>query len=98
MQAGCLRPPCASSLLTPTGREKRSYCAGFISGVEEAVRVLQEQHKHEASVCLPEGVSAKKLSDAFKNYSVTRQQQINKPVAAAVLEALSDAWPCKEAE
>ena len=38
--AGDLLRACASSRLTSTGRERRRYCAGFVSGVEEAVRML----------------------------------------------------------
>jgi len=96
MSASRLLEACASSALTQTGRERRRYCAGFVSGVEEAVRILQEQHRLEASVCLPEGVSAKALSDVFIRYSANRQQHMDKPAAGIVLEALMDAWPCKE--
>ena len=32
---------CASSGLSRIGRERRRYCAGFVSGVEEAVRLLR---------------------------------------------------------
>jgi len=98
MSAGRLLEACASSSMTRTGRERRTYCAGFVSGVEEAVRVLQDQHKLEASVCLPEGVSAKALSDVFIRYSANRRQYLDKPAAALVLEALTDAWPCKGSE
>ena len=98
LSASRLLEACASSLLTPTGRERRKYCAGFVSGVEEAVRILQEQHKLEASVCLPKGLSAKALSDVFINYSANRRHQLDKPAAVSVLEALTDAWPCKDAE
>lgn len=89
---------CASSSLTPTGRERRRYCAGFVSGVEESVRILQQQHKLEASVCLPESVTTRALSDGFIRYSSSRQQQMDKPASAMVLEALTDTWPCRESE
>jgi hypothetical protein len=98
MSASRLLEACASSALTRTGRERRRYCAGFVSGVEEAVRILQEQHRLEASVCLPEGVSAKALSDVFIRYSANRRQHMDKPAASVVLEALMDAWPCKESQ
>jgi hypothetical protein len=96
MSARQLLEACASSSLTRTGRERRRYCAGFVSGVEEAVRNLQEQHKLEASVCLPEGVSGKVLSEAFIRYSVNRQKHMNRPAAAVVLEALANTWPCDQ--
>lgn len=98
MSAGRLLEACASSSMTRTGRERQRYCAGFVSGVEETVRILQEQHKLEASVCLPTGVSAKALSDVFIRYSANRRQNMGKPAAAVVLEALKDAWPCKGSE
>jgi len=97
MSASRLLEACASSSMTRTGRERRRYCAGFVSGVEEAVRILQDQHKLDAAVCLPADVSARALSAAFIRYSATRQQQMNKPAAAMVLEALTDTWPCKTA-
>lgn len=95
MSASRLLEVCAASSLTRAGRERRRYCAGFVSGVEEAVRVLQEQHKLEASVCLPAGVSAKALSDVFIRYSANRHQHMDEPAATAVLKALMDAWPCE---
>ena len=98
LSASQLLEACASSLITPTGRERRRYCAGFISGVEEAVRVLQEQHKLQPSVCLPGRVSTKALSDVFIKYSANRRHKMNKPAAVTVLEALSYKWPCKEEE
>ncbi len=96
MSASRLLQACASSALTRAGRERRRYCAGFVSGVEEAVRSLQEQHRLEVSVCLPQGVTAKALSDVFIRYSANRQQHMDKPAAAMVLEALAQAWPCQE--
>ena len=96
MSASRLLQACASSALTRAGRERRRYCAGFVSGVEEAVRSLQEQHRLEVSVCLPQGVTAKALSDVFIRYSANRQQHMDKPAAAMVLEALAQAWPCRE--
>jgi hypothetical protein len=98
MSASKLVEACASSALTRTGRERRRYCAGFVSGVEEAVRILQDQHKLEASVCLPEGVSGKALSDVFVRYSASRRQAMNEPAATVVLEALTNTWPCKRVE
>lgn len=98
LSASQLLEACASSLLTATGRERRKYCAGFVSGVEEAVRILQEQHKLEPSMCLPRRVSAKTLSDVFIRYSASRQQKMDKPAAITVLQALSHNWPCKEAD
>ena len=38
MSARNLLVTCASSSVTRIGRERRRYCAGFVSGVEEGVR------------------------------------------------------------
>ena len=40
--AGDLLKACASSRLSNAGRERRRYCAGFVSGVEEANRLRQK--------------------------------------------------------
>jgi hypothetical protein len=94
MSASRLLKYCASSALTQAGRERRRYCAGFTSGVEETLRILQQQHKLEASVCLPDDVRTKALTDAFIRYSADRQKHLEKPASAMVMEALTHTWPC----
>lgn len=94
MSARKLLDACASSAMTSAGRERRRYCAGFVSGVEEAVRHLQEQHQLQSSVCLPEGVSAKALANTFIRYAANRQAELDRPAAAIVLEALREGYPC----
>ena len=49
---------CASSRLTGTGRERRRYCSGFVSGVEEAERVLHPGGQVARTFCTPPDVSA----------------------------------------
>ena len=95
MSAKQLLVACTSSTLTNVGRQRRKYCAGFISGVEEAVRILQMQHKLETSVCLPKGVTARVLADTYQRFATKHRQQLDRPAAEQVLKALADAFPCQ---
>ena len=60
------------------------------------MRILQEQHRMQTAVCLPERVSGKALADTFIRYSAGNQDQLDKPAAAVVMQALVYAWPCAE--
>jgi hypothetical protein len=53
--AGDMLLACASSRLSRLGRERRRYCAGFVSGVEEAARLLQLGG--EISIVMPDQMS-----------------------------------------
>ncbi len=44
---------CTASALTPSGRLRRQYCAGFLAGVEEYLRVVTPS---DAEFCPPENV------------------------------------------
>ena len=69
---------CNASALTGVGRERRRYCAGFISGVEEAARLLRAgsgQGAYQRS-CMPADVSSRRLADIL--YPLHRPE----PVAA----------------
>ena len=92
--AGDLLRACASSRLTSTGRERRRYCAGFVSGVEEAIRLLGPGgHK---GICTPPDVTASALARAFVNYGATHEGELRDPAAAVVQDALASAYPCSE--
>ena len=92
--AGDLLRACAASRLTSTGRVRRRYCAGFISGVEEAVRLLQRHGKIERRVCTPPDISAAALADVYVKYGATHKGELPDPAAEVVLHALVDAYPC----
>ena len=96
MSADDLLTACASSSLTELGRRRREYCFGFVSGVEEGVRILQAQENIQASICAPSDVSAQALADVYTRYAARRRQQLDRPAAAVVLEALSQAFPCNQ--
>ena len=86
---------CTSSAMTKSGRERRRYCAGFISGVEEAVRLLHlSQPAAGYRICVPEGVSAREIAKGYVNYAVTRQKNIDQAAVMIVIEALQNRYPC----
>ncbi|MGD8235034.1 MAG: Rap1a/Tai family immunity protein [Chromatiales bacterium] len=94
--AGDLLRACAASRLTATGRERRRYCAGFVSGVEEAIRLLNPGGKSEIRLCTPPDVTASALADAFVRYGATHKGELTDPAAAVVHHALAEAYPCRE--
>lgn len=94
MSAKDLQRTCASSSLSDTGRQRRRYCVGFISGVEEGVRVLHKQHMLEMSICLPEKVSGRTLTNVFLKHTTDNPGQLERPAAQVVIDALSQTYPC----
>ena len=86
---------CNASNLTGAGRERRSYCAGFISGVEEAVRLQQTAHGSSGlQVCMPTGITSRQLADVYSRFAGQNPAFTGKPAAEAVLGALQNAFPC----
>ncbi|MGD8266031.1 MAG: Rap1a/Tai family immunity protein [Chromatiales bacterium] len=94
--AGDLLRACASSRLTSTGRERRRYCAGFVSGVEEAIRLLGPQGKPGIRICTPPDVTASALAKAFVKYGARHEGDLRDPAASVVQDALASAYPCSE--
>ena len=94
MNAQDLQRTCAASSLSDTGRQRRRYCVGFISGVEEGVRVLHKQHMLEMSICLPDKVSGRTLTNVFLKHTTDNPDQLEKPAAQVVIDALSKNYPC----
>jgi hypothetical protein len=92
--AGYLLHACASSRLTSVGRERRRYCAGFVSGVEETVRLLGASGRSELRVCTPGNVTASALAEAFVKYGAGHEGELKDPAAEVVLHALTEAYPC----
>jgi hypothetical protein len=88
---------CAASSLTSLGRERRRYCAGFVSGVEETIRLRQQQLSPEAgrSICVPPGTTARNLADTYKQYALQSGVDLTQPAAALVTAALQEAFPCR---
>jgi hypothetical protein len=88
---------CAASSLTSLGRERQRYCAGFVSGVEETIRLRQQQLPPEAgrSICVPPGTTARNLADTYKQYGLQSGVDLTQPAAALVAAALQEAFPCR---
>jgi len=96
MSAKDLMLLCASSSLTERGRLQRSYCNGFISGIEEGLRVhrLGVSADLPATVCVPPGTSSRTMSDAFVRYASRKGVNLAQPAAALVIQALGDSYSC----
>ena len=88
---------CAASLLTDLGRERRNYCAGFVSGVEETMRLREQQLSPDegSSICVPSGTTARNLADIFVRYASQSKADLTQPAAALVITALQEAFPCR---
>lgn len=84
---------CASSSMTSRGRARRHYCAGFISGVEEATRLLG---RPDASICPPRQTSAREMARAYTDYASQPQVELNRPAAEVALQALMHNYPCEK--
>ena len=87
---------CNSSALTSSGRERRQYCAGFISGVEEGIRLLfaSGDITAEQKICMPSDVTTRDLRMLYTRYAATHEQILEKPAAMMALQALRMAYPC----
>jgi len=99
LSAGGLLNDCAASSLTSLGRERRRFCAGFISGVEESMRLAQETSQNVGSdvICAPPNVSARQLAEAYVRYANQARERLGRPAAEMVVQALRDTYPCQEA-
>ncbi len=96
MSARDLLQTCAASKLTGLGRERRRYCDGFVSGVEEGARLLIGQSGLRPSVCAPANITARSLADTFVKYAAGHGSDLSRPAAGVVLDALSAAYPCAD--
>lgn len=88
---------CASSSLTDLGRTRQRYYWGFISGVEETLRLPQTASSRpaEQKICVPKGVSSRKLAKAYTKYAGRKGSDMERPAAQVVVEALVNAYSCK---
>ena len=97
LTAGELRLYCAASAMSATGLQRRRYCDGFLSGVEESVRVLGLISSREAplSLCVPANVSARQLRAVFVKNSAAIKPPKDKPAAMFAIEVLEKSFPCR---
>jgi hypothetical protein len=89
---------CAASSLTSQGRERQSYCRGFISGVEETLRYYGAGESGAAEFCFPAGMSARKYGDVFIKYASRKGVDTSRPAVAVVHEAFASAFACDKPE
>lgn len=96
MDARRLLTFCASSALTPKGRIQRRYCDGFVSGIEEGMRLYKFNYpaKPGVGICVPAGTSSRELSQAFIRHATAKGVDLQQPAAAVVLEALQQGFAC----
>ncbi len=90
--AGYLLKACTASSLTPSGRLRRQYCAGYLAGVEETLRVVAPS---QAGFCLPGAVTTRQLVSAYIRHVSANPQSAGQPAAVIASEALRQAFPCK---
>ncbi len=93
MTAKMLISTCASSKMSSTGMQRKKYCFGFISGVEETTRLLGKQAINPA-ICLPAGKTSHQFADVYMAYASRKTTDLNKPAALVVIEAFQEAFPC----
>jgi hypothetical protein len=87
---------CNASAITQVGRERRRYCAGFISGVEEAARLFPNSlgDGGSSTICLPADVSSRQLADLYTRYAGQHKSLLEQPAAQVAVDALASAYPC----
>jgi hypothetical protein len=87
---------CAASSLTERGRQRQRYCAGFVSGVEEAARLLLgTSPTTPIRFCISAKATAREFREAYIQYGGRRGTDLERPAALVVIETLVDAYPCK---
>ena len=87
---------CTSSSLTDLGRQRQRYCWGFISGVEETIRLTLHASGQPVAlkICVPKGVSSRNLAKAYIQYASRRDINLSRPAAQIAIEALSNSYSC----
>ena len=85
---------CASSSISNLGRARRKYCAGFVSGVEEAIRFKSQLLGANSRICPSRDITAQQFADAYIKYANTHANELDKPAVEVVFEALKQAFPC----
>lgn len=91
---------CASSSLSHLGRRRQRFCAGFISGVEETVRLQGQQDPtlSRTGYCFPQGMSARRYASIYKGYALRDDVDLDRPAVQVVIEALADRFGCDKQE
>ena len=86
---------CSSSSMSAVGRQRQRYCWGFISGVEETIRLtLNTSGQSAAKICVPKGISSRNMARAYIRYAGRRDTNLVRPAAQIVIEAFSSSYSC----
>ena len=87
---------CSASSLTETGRKRKSYCKGFISGVEEGVRMFGYKSGTipAPGFCVKPGSTSSQLAKAYIKYTSDKRPDLGRPASLVVIEALKSEYPC----
>ena len=88
---------CASSSITQRGRQQQRYCAGFVSGVEESLRLLRMNSPENSysSLCVPANITARNFQEVYIRYAGRSGTDLNRPAVLVAVEALQAAFPCQ---
>ena len=90
--AAYLLRACTSSTLTPSGRLRRQYCAGYLAGVEETLRVVTPS---QAGFCPPDAITSRQLVSAYTRHVTANPKSAGQPAAVIASEALRQAFLCR---
>jgi hypothetical protein len=77
VRAGTLLSTCDSGAMTAEDRERRRYCAAFISGVEEGVRLVEQARGMKPTVCPSAWVTSPSMVDAYMSYAAEHRDQMH---------------------
>ena len=89
--AGGLLTTCAASSLTPRGRMRLRYCYGYLTGVEETMRVVMAG---DDAICPPTTITTRELAQVYVRYASSRPDDHRLPAVTVVARALRDRYSC----
>jgi hypothetical protein len=74
-------------------------CIAYLAGIEDAAKTLKgwgyTNHGAPTGSCIPNGVTAGQLRQAWLNHTSQRPEGLRLDAASLVLNAFEKAWPCK---
>ena len=88
---------CSSSSLTDLGRQRQRYCWGFISGVEETIRLTLHASEQPVAlkICVPKSESSRDMAKAYILYAGRRDTDLTRPAVQVATEALAKSYACQ---
>jgi hypothetical protein len=85
---------CASSSMTNRGRKSLKFCEGFISGVEETLRLqsIKQPSNDSKLLCVHKGKSTRNFADIYIDYA-SKIKSLDAPAASFVMKTQQAAYP-----